>query len=334
MGGKAFASGPNALFTPRLLPALYFLVLDQTKATLRMLFEHVESPPPAPAKASHGDVDILVCSPLQYPPPSTAKIESVLKAERSISGDGLSFAIPHPNFSDAYVQVDISVQSDVASWRWKIFLHAFGDMWNLLGTTIRPFGLTANDKGLHVRVEEIEVIERKKSMIFLTKDPSAVCELLGLKRERLGIDEAGLVRGGDGTGGRGFCSMEDLYQFVVESRFFRRDTYVKHTLKANDRKRMVQRDGYSAFVDDWLPMYSGIEGGNADLTREKVWKEAVEKFDIQELYEQKIKTWREERERLKLKSEGREQRKRAALEDEVYANAWIETLNNERDTSA
>lgn len=89
---------------------------------------------------------------------------------------------------------------------------------------------------------------------------------------------------------------------------------------------MAQRDGYSAFVDDWLSAYSGKEGGDPDLTRQKVWDEVETKFDIKCVYEGRITAWREMREQLKIKGESREERKRVALEEEVYANAWIEML--------
>ena len=283
----------------------------------------------APAKASHGDVDILTCEPLTHPPPSTAALEELLNSNRSLSTVGRSFAIPHPTISDAYVQVDTRVCPDVGAWRWQLFHHAFGDLWNLLGTTIRPFGLTANDKGLHVRIEEIEALDRKKSMIFLTKDPREVCVLLGLEQEKLGIDEDGVIRGGDGTHSRGFRNMEEMYEFVTQSRFFRRDTYIRHTLKANDRKRMAQRDGYSAFVDGWLPTYTGSEGEGSELTRASVWDEVVEKYKIDKVYEERIRTWRAERERLKLKAEGREQRKMAAMEEEAHAEARIKNLESD-----
>ena len=279
--------------------------------------------PTAPAKASHGDIDILICEPLTHPPPSTAALEGLLNSKRSLSTAGRSFATPHPTISDAYVQVDTRVCPDVEAWRWHLFHHAFGDLWNLLGTTIRQFGLTANEKGLHVRIEEIEALDRKKSMIFLTQDPREVCVLLGLEQERLGIDEDGVVRGGDGTDGRGFRNMEEMYEFVTQSRFFRRNSYIRHTLKANDRKRMAQRDGYSAFVDDWLSAYTGSGGEDPELTRASVWEEVIEKYNIEKVYEERIKTWRQERERLKLKAEGRKQRKMAAMEEEAHAEARI-----------
>ncbi|KAL8795359.1 MAG: hypothetical protein Q9195_002100 [Heterodermia aff. obscurata] len=207
-----------------------------------------------------------------------------------------------------------------------------------------------NEKGLQVRIEEIELLDRKKSMIYLTKDPREVCQLLGLDAEKIGLDDNGVVLGGDGKNRRGFQNMEEcwttsiirlsskngkadlqvnsMYEYVAGSRFFRRNTYIKHNLKSNDRKRMAQRDGYSAFVDDWLSNYAGKEGGDPDLTRQKVWDEVEKKYNIESVYKSRIMAWREERERLKIKGEGREERKRIALEEEAYANAWIEMLKS------
>lgn len=92
--------------------------------------------------------------------------------------------------------------------------------------------MTANDKGLHVRIREIEAANKKQSLVFLTREPGEVCRFFGLDEKRMGIDEEGVVRGGDGMGGVGFGSMEDMYEFVVGSRMFRRDSYIRYTVSA------------------------------------------------------------------------------------------------------
>lgn len=45
-------------------------------------------------------------------------------------------------------------------------------MWNILGTVIRPFGLIADDVGLHIRIPEIEHMDKKKSRVLLTTSPT------------------------------------------------------------------------------------------------------------------------------------------------------------------
>lgn len=168
-------------------------------------------------------------------------------------------------------------------------------------------------------------MDRRKSLVFLSREPGVVCEFLGMGRERLGIDDDRLISGGDGEEGRGFGNMQDMYEMVVELRFFRREAYVRDTLKANDRKRMSQRDGYSRFVDEWLVGYKGLERG-AELTREGVKLECFARFEVREVYGRRLEEWRAEREALRVKKEGRDERKRTALEEEAYADAWIEML--------
>lgn len=233
--------------------------------------------------------------------------------------------MPHPELWDAHVQVDVRMCKDVKDWKWALFHHAYGDLWNLLGTMIRPWGLTVNDKGLHLRIEEIESMDRKKSLVLLSREPGVVCYFLGMERERLGIDDDGFISGGDGKEGRGFGSMQEIYEMVVKLRFFRREAYVRDTLKANDRKRMFKRDGYSRFVNEWLVEYVGADGGEG-LTREGVKEECFARFRVRGEYERRVEEWRVERKALKVKREEREERKRKAMEEEAYADAWIEML--------
>ena len=326
MGGKAFSAGPDPFFTPRLSPALYACLVARISDLLRTVYIHVSTPPPAPSKPSHGDIDMLVCCPSVTPAPTTTTLVSLLGAERTISTPpSCSLAVPHPELANAYVQVDIRVCDDVESWKWELFHHAYGDLWNLLGTTIRPWGLTANDRGLHLRIEEIEVMDRKKSLVWLTKHPRVVCDLLGVDADKLALDSDGVFWfPGHGHQSNGtLASMEELYAFVLTSRFFRRETYVRSTLKSNDRKRMAQRVGYSLFVDEWLPSHDGPDGGDPTLTREGVTEEMLERFNLKAEHDARLKQWRSEQAALQAKKVGREERKRQAMEDEEYANAWM-----------
>lgn len=189
----------------------------------------------------------------------------------------------------------------------------------MLGTAIRPFGLTATDKGLHLRVAEIEHVDRKRSLVFLTADPTRTLRFLGLDPELYGC---------------GFASEELLFAFLVGSRFMRRGPFARAQLKANDRKRMRERALYRRFVEDWLPTWRGDcavdgkgeegEGGREEeLTREQVLDEALDTFGKRVEYEARLESWRTERRGLVEKWEGRERRKAKAMADAEYADAWI-----------
>lgn len=60
MGGKVFATGPSALFTPRMIPEVYNIAHSNITNALKPLFPNLKSPLIAPDKASFGDVDIIL----------------------------------------------------------------------------------------------------------------------------------------------------------------------------------------------------------------------------------------------------------------------------------
>lgn len=227
--------------------------------------------------------------------------------------------MPYPGLDGAVVQVDVHMCSG-DTFEWQLFHQSHGDLWNLLGTSVRPFGLTANDAGLHVRIAEIEETDRKKSLVLLTRSPREVCRFLGL--------DGRVVE-------QRFESLEAMFEFVVSCRFVRGGRYGREGLKANDRKRMAQREVYRRFVEEWVPKYhEGIEAGekikeddeNEELTRKAVLVESLEIFGKREEYERQLKEWRMERDELLAKQQGKAKRRADAADLEDYACAWIRWL--------
>ena len=324
MGGKAFTSGPTPLFTPRMPPELYYSLRDYYISLLSTYYTQAVTPIEAPCKTSYGDIDVLVSQPKSISI-NTNTLAKALAAVRESSTPGsptASFAVPYPGLQDAYVQLDVHV-CPPGLFEWQLFQQSHGDLWNLLGTTIRPVGLTANDVGLHVRVPEIEAVNRKRGMLFLTSEPDQVLDFLGLDRNKYK---------------RPFESVEALYQFVLGCRWFSSETYVRTELKANDRKRMAQRELYRRFVDEWLPEWllenrqfveiGGDRGQGA--TREEVQESALSVFGKREQFEQRIQVWRRERSELLEKQENRLKRKADAAKLEEYAEAWMNWLERDR----
>ncbi|MCJ1258649.1 hypothetical protein MMC24_006482 [Lignoscripta atroalba] len=309
MGGKAFTHGISALSTPRMPPTIYIALRDKYISLLSTLFAEAASPIEAPEKDTYGDIDILVCGPKS--PASIPSLTAALNSKSTV-GNGVtaSFAVPYPDSAVDYVQLDLHVCGP-STFRWELFTHSHGDLWNLLGTSIRPWGLTANDVGFHVRIREIEELDKKRSLVYLTSDPDAVIDFLGLERERYW---------------QPFGTVEELYTYVTSMRFFRRDAYVRNGLKANDRKRMAQRPLYRRFVDEWLPQRPSLEcvAVPNQLNRESVLDEALKVFDKRGEYEGILEKWRKEREELRIKQEEK-YRRRAGVRTEIeYADAWID----------
>ena len=211
MGGKAFSHTPPPLLTPRLPPPLYFSLRTYYITLLSSLFKHVSSPPPLPEKSDHGDIDILVASPIasvaktlaSTPPTSTSPANGVkapfdlitqavfalIKPHATVKSGGKtrSYAVPHPEKEGCFVQLDVMVCGDIDEWRWNVFLNSHGDLWVLWGKMLKGFGLVATDKGLWLRNITIEEAGagKEKSRVFLTNDVTEVLSLLGYEGEDL-----------------------------------------------------------------------------------------------------------------------------------------------------
>ncbi|KAG4431466.1 hypothetical protein IFR05_013056 [Cadophora sp. M221] len=348
MGGSAFSD----LFTPRMPPHIYNLILSQTLVTIQNHFTHVSSPIEAPGKADFGDIDILCHGPLTppYNPSLTPKakvtetIAKELGAKAWIVGksmQGMNLAIPwpesHPEDSNSnesenhetpgegeggggreegckerFIQLDIHILSSLKQYNWELFHAAHGDLWNILGSTIRRFGLTVNNLGLFLRIPDIELLDRKKSMVFLTDDSNTILEFLGLDPEKWWCR---------------FESQDEMFEYAAGCRLFWIKEVMedgegegdvvgeipiegngemnagqeggeagKKKLKHNDRQRMDKRPIFRTWIEDFIPRCRE-QGKFLEMksSREEVRDEAFEKFGVREEFETRLREWRLER---------------------------------------
>ncbi|KAL9598295.1 MAG: hypothetical protein Q9219_004596 [cf. Caloplaca sp. 3 TL-2023] len=294
-------------------PAIYQSLLKHYLVQLAGFFERVAAPIEAPEKTSFGDLDIIVTNP-QTLPFHPKQISTAVEAERTISSAPLySFAVPYPALEMSFVQLDVQL-CKAENFIWEVFHKSHGDLWNLLGSSIRPFGLTANDSGLYVRIPEIEALNRKKALIFLTADPDAVLDFLRLDKE--------VYR-------QPFETVRDMFDYACSTRFFRAEAYLRDGLKANDRKRLAQRELYRLFVDEYIPSRAeAVEDrySSSELTRESILEEALHSFGRENEFNARVKAWRKDGEDLLHKREMRSWRRGQAMEDDTYANAWINSM--------
>ena len=275
---------------------------------LTNLFQNVVTPFEAPEKESYGDIDILVSSPQMGIVLSSETLKAQLGACRAITtvnSPTTSLAVPHSEGRHEFVQVDVHLCSP-ETFRWQVFHQSHGDFWNLLGTSVRPFGLTANPEGLHVRIEEIECHDKKKSLLFLTREPYEIVEFLGLSRECCD---------------KPFHSVEEMYLAVVSGRFFNPERYARESLKSNDRKRMRQRQIYQNFVDDWIPRQA-FQSQQALPSRREVVAEALYTFGKLEAYQIRMQEWERDRRMTLEAQEARTERRNAYAEMDEYVRAW------------
>lgn len=310
MGGKAFSP---ALRTPRIPPSVYHGLRSQNISLLSTFYKYVASPREVPGKLSHGDIDILVFAPLDsLSPPTSTTLSVALNAVHALSNTIItSFAIPYPGKLEEYVQVDVQLAPSKELFEWQLFHTSYGDFWNILGTAIRPFGLTANERGLFLRISEIEDVDKNRSLVFLGSEPDAVlmfCTGMDVEEYK-----------------RGWGSVGDMLGWLSRGRFMRKESFRRSRLKANDRKRVGKREVYRRFVDEFVPSWTEHipERRNELDTREGVLEEALQLFGRREDYERKIEGWRAELLNAPIK---KELRKLRIAEEVEYADAWMNSF--------
>ena len=144
-------------------------------------------------------------------------------------------------------------------------------------------------------------------MLFLTASPDEVLEFLGLDRERYW---------------RVFDSREEMAEYVAGMRFFDNRVYVREDLKANDRKRLAQREVYRWFVEEWLSGSDEVGCAGKD-GREEVLEEVLSRWGKRDEYRRVLAEWKQERRELLGKQEVNESRRRGVKDEVAYADAWI-----------
>ncbi|WYZ42691.1 hypothetical protein EsH8_VI_000390 [Colletotrichum jinshuiense] len=309
MGGSVFASGDSPLHTPRMPPDIYELVKSRCHAALRSIYVCVASPIEGPEKTDFGDIDILVAwEKAAVLGPSTAvafasKDEARLAIQAALGADyvkygntGDHYAVPWPN-DDAvnrrYIQVDLAICNSLDKLQWSLFKHAHGDLWSILGTIVRPYGLTVDERSLWLRVPEIEKLHKNWAKVHLTSDQNEILRFLGLD----------IGRFSDGP----FSSRNDMYEYAAQCRMFvvrpgddagpaagsstasgsnSQDTEPgSKKLNSKDRKRMNSRPGFSKWIEEFLPRCRAETRFMEERTsRQAVREEAFQRFGVEKEY--------------------------------------------------
>lgn len=246
MGGQAFAhiASDTPIVVPRIPPDTYKQICDDLKAKLNKLFYRVTIPRDAPGKDDFGDVDFLVEG-IRDPKNHSniwAIVKDVLDAELYVEPH--HFGVKHPAIPNAYVQVDVEISpgSDTKDgaelFEWTKFMKSDSDLLQIVGVVHRSLGITCNDKGMHIRVEEVEPYNRKKSMLFLTRSPDEAMDFYG-------YDKAKYYQG--------FDSEVELFDWVTHGRYFYWKVYEDCEENSNDRSRITKRAMFRRFVYEYMP---------------------------------------------------------------------------------
>ena len=275
MGGQAFnqltADGKSVITTPRLPPEIYARLKQRVMDILNDHFRECICPHEAPDKADHGDIDILVSE--DGDKHSITDMALWLGAELTIDrGDSYSFALPYTASDGTVTHAQVDVHPCGDNLRWLAFMQSYGDIWQILGVSIRGFGFTATDRGLHVRLPQVEKKDWKASMIFLGKEPHAVMQFLGLDSD---------------TYTKGFTTEHQIFEWISEARLFSKDAFLDRIETSGDRRRMRSRGMFNRFVNEYIPTLPSSSRNEPHQEREALLAEAIRIFGKEDEYSSK-----------------------------------------------
>lgn len=172
------------------------------------------------------------------------------------------------------------------------FFQSHGDLWQILGSIIRPYGLTVDDKGLHIRVPEGELINRKKAKVLLTSKPDDILMFLGLPVAEYW---------------RPFVTTEAMFEYIIKCPMFSLPRYSTFEEEmglgtANDRRRMASRPVYREWTQEFKPRLreKGLYFENS-LTRDEIREKAFNTFPIESEYHARVQGFIRDQQRQALR---------------------------------
>lgn len=150
-----------------------------------------------------------------------------------------------------HIQVDITFCNTVQELRWKMFRHSHGDIWNILGDIIRPYGLTVDEGGMYISIPEIETSNRSAAKVLMTDSYQEILLLLDLSPNVYWLGP--------------FPNLYNMYEYIAGCAFFRapessgslpiqEDEAVQESPKLTSKqRRRLDRPAYRKWVEEFKP---------------------------------------------------------------------------------
>lgn len=323
-------------------PHIYYSVKAEIHRILREHFLHVGTPIEAPQKEDFGDIDVIVACPVDEFLDQMGNVlhrnALLAKPVKALGAHQWEFEVGQPKCTlalrwpqsdlstttnsastqncifqeERFIQVDLTLADSEEDFKWRVFQHSHGDLWPILSSTITfPLGLHISNAGFFVRIAEIEMENKKRSMVLLSKDPGRILDFLGLEGDTFWKEG-------------GFEDMDALFGYIFSCRFWGRVCRNSKTeepegkienkvMKRRDRKRLEKRAVYKAFMDEFGPEAYAKEGAERVVSRGQLLEEILDVFQARKEYEKRLKEWREEQLEMEKKKREKEWRRQEHL---------------------
>lgn len=227
-------------------------------------------------KVDHGDCDLIV---LNDGGSNFNNIKNILENQ---------FGFCHKNhniYSITYkkFQVDIILHTknifDFCS-----YFYDYDPVGNLVGKIAHKFGLKFGFDGLFYPVRGVSnsIIEN----ILISRDPEKIYTFLGF--------DFNIYK-------NGFDTLEDIFNFIINSKYFNKEIFLYENLSLKDRKRNKRRKSYNLFLD-FINSKSDLKSFNFNKNK-SIYIDCIEQYFPESNLKEKLKIINEKNYKIKLVKE-------------------------------
>ena len=175
-------------------------------------------------KDSFGDMDVLILNEGNVKDIRERIISEFQPNETHFNGNVWSFDYKE-------LQIDF-ILTPIRNWESAYNFFAWNDLGNLMGKIAHKFDVKYGFDGLVFRYRTEN--ERHLGDIVLSKDTEKIFEFLGFDYKRW-VD--------------GFDTMEEIFEYVISSKYFSMDIFQFENLNHIDKKRNKKRKMYNQFLE-------------------------------------------------------------------------------------
>jgi hypothetical protein len=202
-------------------------------------------------KESHGDLDLLISIGKDIQLDWKNYIENTFQP-KAINANGGVYSFDYQGF-----QVDF-IPIPERKWATALVYFSYDPLGNIMGKTFHKFGMSYGWEGLYYKYRNAH--GTNSSDILLTNDVKRIFEFGGYDYDRYL---------------KGFDTLEEIFQFAINSKYFDTEMFQMENLKSLDKKRNRKRGSYHLFLN-----YLKDNGINSKYPFEEAKELYLPKIDV------------------------------------------------------
>ena len=187
-------------------------------------------------KADHGDLDLLIKVDHELHNKNINFVNYIKETfkPRAVHGNGAVYSFDYENF-----QIDFIPMKE-SNWEIAQVYYSYDPLGNAMGKTFHKFNLSYGWDGLKYKYRNFN--GRNSHDIAISKDPRKIFEFGGFDYDRYL---------------QGFNNIEEIFDFIISSKYFNSDIFRMENLNHIDRKRNRKRKSYHELLNYMDDNYSG-----------------------------------------------------------------------------